>query len=242
MSNADRFFNRRKVSTQQTRQPAGLAVATAAPSPAVSQQSAHTAVVKPAMTNQDNLMKASLAADLVRIKRIQSHAQRDVRKKDELVPRYREYLKGLIAKNRVGPADVVFCNLVWAIDIGDVEWARALGNYAIEHDVATPDDFRRDIRNVYVGDMARLALKLNQTKTPTPWIVEIEQQSTSWDLVDQIRADLYKACGFETASRQPAKAVDYLTQALALDPRCRVTRVINRLQKRLDAQQVTTHE
>lgn len=235
MSNADRFFNRRKVSTQQTRQPAGVAVATApTPSPAGS-QTVRIGVVKPAMSNQDKLMQVSLVADLVRIKRIQSHAMRDVRKKDELVPRYREYLEGLIAKNRAGPADVVFCNLVWAIDVGDVEWARALGNYAIEHDVATPDDFRRDIRNVYVGDMARLALKLNQSKQPTRWIVEIEQQSASWDLVDQIRADLYKACGFDRASSEPAKAVDYLKQALALDPRCRVTRVINRLEKKLNA-------
>ena len=224
MNNADRFFSRRKASMPQARQPAGVAGATA-----------RAAVVKPTLSNQDELMQAALVADRVRLKRIQSHAARDARKKEELLPRYREYLEELIAKNRVGPADVVFCNMVWAIDIGDVEWARALGSYAIEHDITTPDDFRRDIRNVFVGDMARLALKLNQAKQPTRWIIEIEQQSASWDLVDPIRADLYKACGFDSASREPAKAVNYLKQALALDPRCRVTRVINRLEKQLNA-------
>jgi len=225
MSSADRFINRHKSRGGQARSVVSLGAVSAAPEQRV------------LLSDKDRLMLAALEADMNRLKRIQSHATRDVLKRDELLGRYTAYLEALIQQDRAPTPAIIFRNMIWAIDVGQVQWAKTLGLFAIKHGIASPEGFRRDIHNAFVGDMARLALTLQKTKPDAaPWIAEIQKAAQTWDLIDEIRADLLKASAVDAESQgQLQAALGLYQEAIRIYPRCRVTRLINRLEKQLQS-------
>lgn len=196
---------------------------------------AATASVPTHLTPQDRLMLVAMEADLVRLKEIQSHQRRNEIKQAELLPRYRAYLQELLASNQPRTPEIVVRNLIWAMDVGDVTWAMTLGKFAVAHNLPTPDGFRRDIRNLFVGDMAAAALELHKTNQNVGWLYQLEQLADTWDLIDEVRADLCKALGLE--NEWDGHTMDALTlyqKADRLNPRTRVKRDIVRLQKLLE--------
>lgn len=233
MGNADRFINRHKSRVCQGNRPAGAAplhVATAA-----------KAVPRPQnglrLSDKDRLMIVALDADMNRLQRIQSHAARDVLKRDELLGRYTEYLNGLIQQDRATTPEIIFRNMIWAIDVEQVDWAMTLGLFAIKHGIDSPEGFRRDIRNAFAGDMARLALNLQKAGKPAHWIRSVHNKSQHWDLIDEIRSDVLKATAADAEScGNPTQALDLYRKAIEVYPRCRVTRLITRLEKQLKSE------
>ncbi len=233
MSNADRFINRHKSRVCQGRRP----VSAATPSGVTASQAVSRQQSGVSLSNKDRLMLAALDADMNRLQRIQSHATRDVLKRDELLGRYTEYLENLIKQDKATTPEIIFRNMIWAIDVEQVDWAMTLGIFAIKHGIDSPEGFRRDIRNAFVGDMARLALKWQKARKPANWIQDIHVKSKHWDLIDEIRADLLKATATnEESSGNLQAALDLYQEAIRVYPRCRVTRIINRLEKQLNAQ------
>ena len=234
MSNADRFINRHKSRVCQGRRP----VSAATPSGATASQAVPRQQSGVSLSNNDRLMLVALDADMNRLQRIQSHATRDVLKRDELLGRYTEYLETLIKQDRATTPEIIFRNMIWAIDVEQVDWAMTLGLFAIKHGIASPEGFRRDIRNAFVGDMARLALKRQKAKPDAAeWITTIFDRAKTWYLIDEIRADLLKATAANAeATGFPSQALDLYREAIDVYPRCRVTRLINRLEKQLKAE------
>lgn len=223
MSNADRFFARHKAKMAQG---AGGTAASARAVPVF-------------ITQQDRLMLVALESDLYRLKEIQSHARRNEVKQSELLPRYREYLESLLRDNQPRTPDIIVRNLIWAIDTADYEWAMHLGLFAVAHKLPTPDGFRRDIRNLFVGDMASAALELqkNSQIVIIDWLFNLEGMSKKWDLIDEVRADLYKALAQEyERGKHYGTALPLYRLADKLNSRVRVQRAITRLEKLLEAQ------
>lgn len=191
------------------------------------------------LDNHDRLMLVGLETDLKRLSSIQSHQKRDELKCDELLERYRDYLNQLLHDNNPRTPEIVFWNMTWAIDAEQVEWGIELGKFAIAHDIETPERFRRDIRNVFVGDLSRLALKFQKKNCPSVFILDVLllAEEDDWDLVDEISADLFKASAsaYETAEDY-VNALKYYEKASDTHPRSRVQRSITRLQKKLERQ------
>ncbi len=223
MSNADRFFARHKAKMAQG---AGGTAASAR----------HAVPVF--ITQQDRLMLVALESDLYRLKEIQSHARRNEVKKAELLPRYRTYLEEMLVSSQPRTPDIIVRNLIWAIDTADYEWAMRLGLFAVAHKLPTPDGFRRDIRNLFVGDMATAALELqkNSQIVIIDWLFNLEGVSEKWDLIDEVRADLCKALAQEyERGNHYGTALPLYRRADKLNPRVRVQRAITRLEKLLEA-------
>jgi hypothetical protein len=222
MSNADRFFARHKAKTAH--QGAGGTVASARAVPVF-------------ITQQDRLMLVALESDLYRLKEIQSHARRNEVKKAELLPRYREYLESLLRDNQPRTPAIIVRNLIWAIDTADYDWALRLGLFAVAHQLPTPDGFRRDIRNLFVGDMSSGALALHKDNQPAEWILNLHTLADGkWDLIDEVRADLNKAAATEMERANCFDhALTFYRLADKLNPRVRVQRAITRLEKLLEA-------
>jgi hypothetical protein len=201
-------------------------------------------VAAPAPLNQqDRLMLVALESDLYRLKEIQSHARRNEVKKAELLPRYREYLEELLVSSQPRTPAIIVRNLIWAIDTaetetGDIAWALRLGKFAVAHNLPTPDGFRRDIRNLFVGDMATFALKKadEQADFQAGFIRSLEMESVKWDLIDEVRSDLYKAAA-QAYDRLDdyGTALHFYQKADLLNPRARVKRDIVRMGKKLEA-------
>lgn len=190
----------------------------------------------PMMDDKDRLMLVGLESDLSRLSDIQSHQKRDEVKRDELLGRYREYLKQLLIDANPRTPEVVFWNMCWAIDAGDVEWAITLGKFAIQHEIDTPERFRRDIRNTFTGDLSRLALQRQKKGESAPFILDVLSLTNDWDLLDEISADLWKAAAteYETAADYQ-QALHYYQKASDAHPRARVQRAIMRMQKQIDS-------
>ncbi|WP_287601200.1 phage terminase small subunit [Thiothrix sp.] len=197
-------------------------------------------VAAPAPLNQqDRLMLVALESDLYRIKEIQSHARRNEVKKAELLPRYRAYLEDLLVSSQPRTPAIIVRNLIWAIDTADYDWALRLGLFAVAHQLPTPEGFRRDIRNLFVGDMATAALELqkNSQIVIIDWLFNLEGMSKKWDLIDEVRADLYKALAQEyERGKHYGTALPLYRLADKLNSRVRVQRAITRLEKLLEAQ------
>jgi tetratricopeptide (TPR) repeat protein len=199
-------------------------------------------IAAPALLNQqDRLMLVALESDLYRLKEIQSHARRNEVKQAELLPRYREYLESLLRDNQPRTPAIIVRNLIWAIDTAstdaDIAWALRLGMFAVARNLPTPDGFRRDIRNLFVGDISTFALKRadEQADFQAGFIRSLEMESAKWDLIDEVRGDLYKA-----AAQAYERLDDYSTalifyqKADLMNSRTRVKRDITRITRILE--------
>ena len=217
MSNADRFFARQGLKQQGNK-------------PAV-------AALPSNLTQQDRLMLVALEADLVRLREIQSHQRRNEVKKAELLPRYRAYLVELVASLQPRTPAIIVRNLIWAMDTGDIVWAMTLGKFAVAHNLPTPDGFRRDIRNLFVGDMATLAIQHADADPAfqAGFIRSLDMEARRWDLIDEVRADLCKASAQAHERLGDNGAALHLYQkADLLNARTRVKRDIARVKKKLE--------
>jgi hypothetical protein len=183
-------------------------------------------------------MLIALESDLYHLKEIQSHQRRNELKKAELLPRYRKYLENLLHDNQPRTPEIIVRNLIWAIDTADYDWAMQLGLFAVGHKLPTPDGFRRDIRNLFIGDMASSALALHKDNLSASWILILHSLADGeWDLIDEVRADLNKASAVEMERATCFEhALRFYRLANQLNPRVRVQRAITRLEKRLEVQ------
>lgn len=201
-------------------------------------QQAHSPVSnQQPLTQQDRLMQVGLENDINRLSSIQSHQKRNQLKADELLGRYSDYLQSLIDEDSPRTENIISWNMIWAIDAADIPWAMVLAEFAIKHDIETPEGFRRDIRNTFAGDISRFALlEQKQGNTSTVYMIDVLALSDEWDIIDEIRADVYKASGFEYEQQsQTENALKYYQKALDMNPRAGVQRAINRLKKQLEA-------
>ncbi|MCY7297563.1 phage terminase small subunit, partial [Alteromonas sp. a30] len=103
------------------------------------------------------LMLAQLITHQRQLSQIQS-IERRVSVKAELLAQYSGYVDGIIAANAGAQDDVLMTVMMWRIDVGDVEGAIEIADYAIEHDLAMPERFKRDTATLIAEEMAEYAM------------------------------------------------------------------------------------
>ncbi len=178
--------------------------------------------------------QAALEIDLLRLKQISSHERRAILKRDELLPRYRDYLQQVMQSGQGGQNNVLVQNLIWSLDAEEFVWAFELADYAIQHKMQTPENFQRDIRNLVAGQLADWCLqRLKLGQSPEPWASKIFTlaQEQEWDLVDKIRAILLRVQATLNETRDPGLALRQAEQAYQLDSNVGVSSLIKKLQK-----------
>lgn len=189
------------------------------------------------LNNTDRQFQVALENDITRLTNITSHARRDEVKRAELLPRYRDYLAALLESDQTGQNWVVVHNMIWALDAQEFEWAITLADYAIRHGMQTPDNYKRDVKNILAGQLSEWCLgQLKVGKSPEPWASRIFELSRSWDLVNQIEAALLRLQAELLVVTDPRKALDYADRAYELDDKSGVIPLIKRLRKDLSPQ------
>ena len=200
-------------------------------------QKAAAAVRQPVagvLNNTDRQFQVALENDITRLTNITSHARRDEVKRAELLPRYRDYLTALLESDKAGQNWVVVHNMIWALDAQEFDWAIVLGEFAIRHGMQTPDNYKRDVKNILAGQLADWCLgKLKIGHSPEPWATHIFERSRSWDLVNQIEAALLRLQAELLVTTDPCKALDYADRAYELDDKSGAIPLIRRLRKEL---------
>lgn len=184
------------------------------------------------------LMQAALFEDYRLLKSTQS-MERKAEIKREILPKYAEYITGVLEAGQGAQDDVLMRVMLWRIDAGDLAGAIAIAKYAIQHGLTPPDQFERGTAAIIAEEVADQALKqLEAEDTDTTallvHLVDVEALTRDADMHDQIRAKLHKALGYTcrtTGQLEDAQA--NLERALALNDRIGVKKDLERLERDL---------
>lgn len=164
-----------------------------------------------------------------------------IEKKRELLPEFDAYIAGVLEAGNGAQDDVLMTVLVWRIDVGDLPGALDIAEYAMQHDLQTPDRYERDTASLIAEEIAEQALRMlaeEGADADAPALVEILQRAEALtaehDMHDEIRAKLHKALGYAyRASGSPEEALERLNAALSLNERVGVKKDIERLEREL---------
>ncbi len=182
------------------------------------------------------LMQAALFEDYRLLKSTQS-MERKAEIKREILPKYAEYVSGVLEAGQGAQDDVLMRVMLWRIDAGDLAGAIAIAKYAIKHGLTPPDQFERGTAAIIAEEVADQALKqLDEEGADTTallvHLVDVEALTRGADMHDQIRAKLHKALGYACrATGQLDDAQHHLERALALNDRMGVKKDLERLER-----------
>lgn len=194
--------------------------------------------------NQYELMLMQLAEHRRRLKQIQS-IERKIEVKRQFLPEYDAYVQGVLQSNSGRQDDVLMTVLVWYIDTGDIDKALSVAEYALHHDMQTPDRYERSTACLVAEEIADTALKLMDSENAVSaellgkTIALTEEQ----DMFDQVRARLLKAYGLSlTKAGNQTAAIEPLKRALELDDRSGVKKLIEQTAREIKKNSVTPDE
>ncbi|MGM0563691.1 MAG: phage terminase small subunit [Pseudomonadota bacterium] len=201
------------------------------------------------------LMFAALVEDRRRLKDIQS-IERKIEVKRELLPNYEDYVSGVLEDGAGAQDDVVMTVMIWCLDVGNIQRALQIGEYAMQHDLKSPEAYQRETASVLVEELSdhylrneryrpkweQGAIVLPENEGEDAWAEEMNQViqhlqcvdriTEHSDMHDQIRAKHQKALGWAYAlTGQLDAATETLNRALQLDKNVGVKKDIERLQK-----------
>lgn len=188
---------------------------------------------------QYELMLAQLVTHQRQLSQIQS-IKRRVEVKAGLLPDYAAYVDGIIAGNAGAQDDVLMTVMMWRIDVGELAGAIDIADYAIEHNLAMPERFKRDTATLIAEETAEYAIAHVENNTTTEGditehLFHVLALTTEKDMPDEVRAKLHKALGLQLQHSNKQEAVSHLSRALELNPRSGVKKLLDKLKK--DAEQ-----
>lgn len=187
------------------------------------------------------LMQAALFDDYRRLKSTQS-MERKAEIKREILPKYADYVDGVLAAGRGAQDDVLMRVMLWRIDAGDIAGAVAIARYALQHGLTPPDQFERGTAAIIAEEVADQALKLVEAQDAEvtdllELLEEVEVLTRDADMHDQVRAKLYKSLGYaqrDAGRLEPARLS--LARALELNDRVGVKKDLERLDRQIRQQ------
>jgi len=197
---------------------AGGVAASAAP--AAEPYTAANALSSPANAQKHlKLMEASLAADLERISQIDSHEQRRVLKRDELLPKYLEYVQRYRDSGLNYANPVLMYVLVWLFDTAQFEQGLELATFAMAQDQKLP--FDRNIPTFVADELIVWAEAEHKAgRSPEPYVSNLlPLVDGEWKLFERIPARYHKLLGLLAMEHEEwAPAVEHFKRAEALYP------------------------
>lgn len=185
--------------------------------------------------NQYELMLMQLAEHRRTLKRVQS-LDRKLEVKAKFLPEYEAYIAGVLEGGH-GVQDEVFVTiLLWHIDIGSIEQALPLAEYALTHDLVMPDRFERTLACTLAEETAETAARVfdSDNVISSKALGQLVAMTAEHDMYDQARAKLFRQLGQALeAEGKPEKAIEAYKQAITLNPKVGVKKFIEKLEREL---------
>jgi tetratricopeptide (TPR) repeat protein len=184
------------------------------------------------------LMQASLMEDRRRLKDIQS-IERKIEVKRELLPKYDDYVTGVLESGQGAQDDVLMTCMVWEFDVGALPAGLEVAEYALAHDLTPPDHYERGTAAIVAEEVATEALRQlggedADAESLVPLLERARDLTEGADMHDQIRAKLHKASGYALwGAGRGEDALEHLQRALALDEKVGVKKDIEKLTRDL---------
>ena len=195
------------------------------------------------------LMLRQLHEHGLTLRKIQS-VERKIEAKRTFVGDYDDYITGALEGGQGGQDMVLTTMMVWHLDAGN--WARGLeiAAYALEHGLALPDQYNRQLPTLLIDETATAAAKGQLVGDEALRVLaQVDQLTAEKDAPDQARAKLYKAIGYALIGKTPTHepditqldetrarlAMDKLQRAHELFAQVGVKKDMERLERRIKA-------
>lgn len=118
-------------------------------------------------------------------------------KREVLVPKYKPYVEAYLAKGEVFENPIFTNMVIWLFDINDMDTAIDWCLKAIELDLPTPDNFRRDWPTVCADAVLEWAEKESgRAHSIEPYFSKVfEKVEKEWRLHEEVHAKWYRFAG-----------------------------------------------
>ncbi|NKF27015.1 terminase [Pseudomonas sp. BGM005] len=144
------------------------------------------------------LMEASLDQDLQRLSDIKGLAGRQALKREELLPKYQDFIQRYMESGLVMPNRVLVQVMVWLFDTEQFEDGLELADFAIEQKQEMPERFkRRDVQTFVADAVIEWAYaEYNAQRSPEPYLSDLlPRVDGEWQLTEQIPSKYHKLIG-----------------------------------------------
>lgn len=163
--------------------------------------------------------------------------QDKISKKKEWLPEYLGYIDGCLAVSPSAQNTTLVTLMVWAVDAGEYEIAVRIAEYAILNDMVMPEGYSRGIAEFITEqsasdfiDDAELAIAHAEL------IKKIIEIGVGEQMVDEVRAKIFRALGDALNEAQPVEALTAYKNALRLNSKVGCKKDLTTLEKRLNKQ------
>lgn len=143
------------------------------------------------------LQEAALDQDLERVSAINGMAMRQALKRDELLPKYQDYVQRYCESGLNFPNRVLVQVMIWLFDTEEFEDGMELAHFAIEQGQQMPERFKRDIQTFVADAVCDWAYAEYKAKrSPEPYLSDLlSLVDGEWELTEQIPAKYHKLVG-----------------------------------------------
>ena len=201
------------------------------------------------------LMTTAMDADLERISAINSREARQALKRDELLPKYLDYVQRYRESGLNHPNPVLMQVLVWLFDTAQFEAGIELADFAIGQGQQLPERFKRDVQTFVADELIDWAEAEHKAgRSPEPYVSQLlprvdgnwdgfkqggeSERPAPWQLFERIPARYHKLLGVLTMEcKDWAPAVAHLNRATELYPEIGVKTRLEGAEKALRKQQ-----
>ncbi|KAF2393138.1 phage terminase small subunit [Pseudomonas frederiksbergensis] len=189
------------------------------------------------------LQEAALDVDLERLSALKNLASKQALKRDELLPKYQDYVQRYCESGLNFPNRVVVQVMIWLFDTAQFEDALELADFAIGQGQEMPERFkRRDIQTFVADAVIDWAYaEYNATRSPEPYLSDLlPRVDGEWDLTEQIPSKYHKLIGMRAQDAQEWEtAIKHLERSTALYSKAGNETRLDKCRKALAKQQAT---
>lgn len=189
----------------------------------VTHYSSTTALASPANAQKHlKLMEVAMAQDLERLSSIKSLDTRQQLKRDELLPKYMDYVERYRDSGLNHANPVLTQVVVWLFDTLQFELGLEVAQFAMAQNQQMPPRFkRRDVQTFVADAVIDWAEAEHKAKrSPEPYVSALLPfVDGEWDLFEGITARYHKVIGIQAMEVQDwAKAIEHFDRAVELYP------------------------
>ena len=188
------------------------------------------------------LQEAALDQDLERLSAINGLAGKQALKRDELLPKYQDFVQRYCESGQVLPNRVLVQVMVWLFDTAQFEDGLELADFAMAQGQVMPERFKRDIPTFVADAVIEWAMvEYQANRSPEPYLSNLlPRVDGEWQLTEQIPAKYHKLIGIRAMEANDWEtALKHFERATALYPKVGVDTRMENCRKALKKQPAT---
>ena len=186
------------------------------------------------------LQEVALDQDLERLSAIKGLAGKQALKRDELLPKYQDFVQRYCESGQNLPNRVLVQVMVWLFDTEQFEDGLELADFAMEQGQVMPERFKRDIQTFVADAVIEWAMvEYQANRSPEPYLSNLlPRVDGEWQLTEQIPAKYHKLIGIRAMEANDWEtAIQHFERATALYPKVGVDTRMENCRKALKKQQ-----